>query len=49
MLAIGIGERVSVRVGMSEESPSSSMCADSKSQERGGWVSEGLVRKTIRF
>lgn len=25
------------------------MCADGKSHERGGWVSEGLVRKTIRF
>lgn len=36
-------------VGMSEESPSCSMCADGKSHERGGWVSEGLVRKTIRF
>ena len=38
-----------MRVGMSEESPSSSICADDKSQERDGWVSEGLVRKTIRF
>jgi hypothetical protein len=44
-----MAERVLVEVGMAEESSIFSMCAAGKSKERDGWVSEGSVRKTIRF
>ena len=49
LLAIRIGENPGAVVRVGNESPSSSMYADGKSQERDGWVSEGLMRKTIRF